>query len=749
MAEITQARGLLYTVKPMNFQFCRFVCLVLPMLAAACGSSGWNNPYPAADNEKNILYSAFTERPKHLDPVQSYSENEAVFNAQIYEPPLQYHYLKRPYTLVPLSAAGMPGVQYYDKSGRQLPDKADPKRIAYSVYQIRIKPGIRYQPHPAFAKDKNGKFLYQNLKREDLKDVYALSDFKERGTRELNAKDYVYEIKRLAHPRLHSPIFGLMSEYIIGLKQYADTLKQADQALLTKQGKDAWLDLNRYPLEGAEVTGRYTYRVKVKGKYPQFVYWLAMPFFAPVPVEVDRFYSQPGMAEKNLTLDWYPVGTGPYMLAENNPNSRMVLEFNPNFHGETYPAGGEPGDAQAGLLKDAGKPLPFIDKAVFSREKESIPYWNKFLQGYYDASGITSDSYDQAVQVGAQGEAVVTETMHEKGIRLETSVATTIVYMGFNMLDPVVGGYTERAKKLRQAISIAVDYEEYISIFANGRGIAAQGPIAPGIWGFRDGKAGINPVVYDWVDNRPKRKSVATAKRLLTEAGYPDGRDAKTGEPLLLNFDVTARGPDDKARLDWLRKQFAKLNLQLVVRATDYNRFQEKIRKGDAQIFNWGWNADYPDPENFLFLLAGPQGKVKFDGENAANYDNPEYNELFERMKNMDSGAERQAIIDKMVTIARNDAPWDWGFHPKDFGLYHGWMQNVKPNQMARNNLKYERIDAALRSKERREWNQPVLWPVLLMVAVLVASVVPALRAYRRKERMAAGAYSEKAKSEA
>jgi ABC-type transport system substrate-binding protein len=743
---MTQASGLLYTVKPMNFQFCRIFCLALSLLAAACGSSGWNNPYPAADSGKNIFYSAFTERPKHLDPVQSYSENEAVFNAQIYEPPLQYHYLKRPYTLVPLSAVEMPRVQYYDKTGRKLSDDADPKRIAYSVYQIRIKPGIRYQPHPAFARDKNGKFLYQDLKRKDLKDVYTISDFKEQGTRDLSAKDYVYQIKRLAHPRLHSPIFGLMSEYIIGLKQYADTLKRADQALLAKEGKDAWLDLTRYPLEGVEATGRYTYQVKVKGKYPQFVYWLAMPFFAPVPLEVDRFYSQPGMAEKNLTLDWYPVGTGPFMLTENNPNSRMVLEFNPNFHGETYPASGEPGDAKAGLLKDAGKPLPFIDKAVFSREKESIPYWNKFLQGYYDASGISSDSYDQAVQVGAQGEAVVTEAMREKGIKLETSVATTIVYMGFNMLDPVVGGYTERARKLRQAISIAVDYEEYISIFANGRGIPAQGPIAPGIWGFRDGQAGINPVVYKWADNRPKRKSIETAKRLLAEAGYPDGRDAKTGDPLLLNFDVTARGPDDKARLDWLRKQFAKLDLQLVVRATDYNRFQEKIRKGDAQIFYWGWNADYPDPENFLFLLAGPQGKVKFDGENAANYDNLEYNELFERMKNMENNPQRQAIIDKMVSIARNDAPWVWGFHPKDFGLYHGWMQNVKPNQMARNNLKYERIDAALRSQERMEWNKPVLWPVLLILAVLVASAVPAVYTYRRKERMAASPYSEKTK---
>jgi oligopeptide transport system substrate-binding protein len=70
---------------------------------------------------------------------------------------------------------------------------------------------------------------------------------------------------------------------------------------------------------------------------------------------------------------------------------------------------------------------------------------------------------------------------------------------------------------------------------------------------------------------------------------------------------------------NWMRKQFAKLGIELVVRATDYNRFQEKMRKGTAQVFMWGWNADYPDPENFFFLLYGPNRKVD-GGENAANY---------------------------------------------------------------------------------------------------------------------------------
>jgi ABC-type transport system substrate-binding protein len=711
---------------------------LIALLLAACGEV-WNNPYPARDGGGNILYSAFTERPKHLDPVQSYSEDEAEFNSQIYEPPLQYHYLKRPYELVPMTAEAVPRPRYEDAAGR--PVVADSPAVAFSVYEIRIKPGILYQPHPAFARDEAGRSRYQDLKREDLRDVYTLRDFPHTGTRELTAADYVYQIKRLAHPRLHSPVFGLMSEYIVGLKEFAERLKKEDAALAAAGRRNAWLDLAQFPLAGVETIDTYAYRIRIKGRYPQFAYWLAMNFFAPVPIEADRFFAQPGMAEKNLTLDWYPIGTGPYMLSENNPNARMVLERNPNYRGEAYPAEGEQGDAEVGLLADAGKRVPFIDKVVFSREREGIPYWNKFLQGYYDSSGISSDSFDQAVRISVEGEAAVSPEMARKGIRLEASVGTATRYFAFNWLDPVVGGgqadagERQRAKKLRQAIAIALDWEEFISIFANGRGIPGQGPIPPGIFGYRTGQAGINPVVYDWAGEAPRRKPIEMAKKLLAEAGYPDGREAKSGQPLVLYLDTTDRGPGDKPRLDWYRKQFARLSIQLEIRGTDYNRFQEKVRKGAAQMFVWGWNADYPDPENFLFLFHSAQSRAKFQGENAANYANAEYDRLFEQVKHMENGPARQALIDRMTAILHEDAPWSFGFHPKDYGLIHGWVANLKPNHMARNGLKYRRIDAAQREKMRAEWNRPVLWPLGLAAVVIALSAAPAVIGWRRRER--------------
>ncbi len=723
-------------------------------VAAACAlsllgcSAGLNDPYPGAEQGRNIFYTAFTERPKHLDPVQSYSEDEAAFLYQIVEPPLQYHYLKRPYTLEPAAAAEMPAVRRFDRDGRELPATADAASVAKTVVEIRIRPGILYQPHPAFALREDGSPRYLGLTADDLRGVRGLGDFAETGTRELLAADYVHQIKRLAHPGLHSPIFELMAEYIPGLKTLHEQLVAAQKA--AEQGGGA-LDLERFALPGVEALDRHTYRITLQGAYPQFMYWLTMPFFSPVPPEADRFFAQPGMVERNLTLDWWPIGTGPYMLVENNPNARMVLARNPNFRGEAYPCEGEADDAAAGLLADCGRTMPFIDRVVFSREREGIPYWNKFLQGYYDASGVSSDNFDQAVTLTSQGDVALSDDMEEKGIRLLTSVAPSIFYLGFNMLDPLVGGGTkdkgagggsresrEQARKLRQAISIALDMEEFVSIFLNGRGLPGMSPIPPGLFGAREGKDGINPVVYEWqgddANGRPVRRSLDEARRLLAEAGWPNGRNARTGEPLVVNLDTTPASFGDKTRSDWLAKQFRSLGVQFVVRPTDWNRFQDKIRQGNAQLFFLGWNADYPDPENLLFLLHGPQGKVTSSGQNASNYENPEYDALFERMKAMPDGPARQQVIDRMVAMLRHDAPWVFAFHPKTYSLQHGWVYNRKTGAMVRNNIKYLRLDTERRAAARAQWNEPVLWPLALVALLLAAMVAPAFSHWRRRE---------------
>jgi oligopeptide transport system substrate-binding protein len=711
-----------------SFKYLLLISLVGSLLYG-CENGQWNNPYRDGDQHKDIIYTSFKERPKELDPVKSYNAAEYDFIAQIYEPPLQYHFLKRPYQLIPLAASKMPTRTFFDENDNPLSADVEPSKVAYTIYNIEIQPGIQYQPHAAFAKDPHGAYYYHSLAEEDLEDVNILADFEQQSSRQLTAQDYVYQIKRLAHPNLHSPLAGLLGNYIEGFTEYRE------KVLANIEDKNAWLDLRTLSMQGVTVLDSHHFSIRVKGVYPQFIYWLNMPFFAPIPWEADKFYSQVGMKERNISFDWYPVGTGPYMLTENNPNLRMVLERNPNFHGEKYPSEGEPEDYALGLLDDAGKELPFADRIVFSLEKESIPYWNKFLQGYYDTSGISSDSFDQSVELNSQGEFGLTEEMEKRDIDLASAVATSLYYLGFNMGDTVIGGKSERARLLRRAISIAVDYDEFISIFQNGRGIPAQGPIPPGIFGNESGEAGLNSYVYNWKNDQPVRKSIDEAKELMKKARYQNGVDQETGKPLVLYFDTVSRGADTKALLNWMMKQFAKIDIQLVIRGSDANRFYDKLDKGTFQIYQLGWNADYPDPENFFFLLYGPNSISLSGGQNYSNYQNQEFDKLFDVMKNMPNGPERLNIIRQMNDIVRIDAPWIFSFNPKSYSLYHDWYKNVKPNLMANNTMKYKRVDPVLRAQSREKWNQPILWPIYLLIVVLVLTIIPAVRGFYQRER--------------
>jgi ABC-type transport system substrate-binding protein len=665
--------------------------------------------------------------------VVSYSSNEWAIIGNIYEPPLQYNYLKHPYTLEPLTLKKMPTITYLDRDENQIEEGGE---VAFSEYRLEIREDIAYQNHPAFVKKSDGSLLYGALDAEALVQIESLDDFEHRANRYLTAADYAYAIKRMAVRQYHSPILDNMQQYIVGLEKFSKEITQ-----IAKDKKGEIFDLRPYPISGVKVVDEQTLIIKIKGKYPQFQYWLTMYFFAPIPWEADLFYQQQGLIKKNLTLNWFPVGTGAYYLAENNPNKQMRLLANPNYHDAFYPtltqeelnASTIPQD----LAEDAGKKLPLIKEIIYSLEKESIPLWNKFLQGYYDASAISSEAFDQAVQISTSGNMGLSEEMREKGIVLRGSVQPSVFYLAFNMVDPVVGGYSQSAKKLRQAISIAQNEEEYISIFQNERGIPAQGLIPPGIFGYLEGEEGTNRVVYEWREGKRVRKPLSIAKQLLSEAGYPNGISTKTGKPLKLYYDTTATGPDDRARMDWRRKQFEKLGIQLVIRSTDYNRFQDKVRTGKAQLFSWGWNADYPDPENFLFLLYGANASVNTNGAgiNSSNYQNPKFDKLFEEIKTMKNSPLRMEKIKQMLTIAREDAPWVWGIHPKSLALSHSWFKNILPNAMANNTLKYKRINAKLRTQKQQEWNQPRLLPLVLFLLFPILMIYPLYRAYQGRQK--------------
>ncbi len=211
------------------------------------------------------------------------------------------------------------------------------------------------------------------------------------------ADDFVYAIKRHATTRIVAPVYSIFAGYVIGLKEYGELIRSVDKKLRAKLDPadldKPFLDFRQYPLEGVTALDSHTLRIRLHGKYPQWKYWLALPFTAPVPWEADAFYAQPGMARNGLSLNVWPVGSGPYMLVDYVQDRRHVLKRNPNYRGEPYPCEGMPGDKEAGLLEDCGKTMPFIDTLSFSSEKEAVPLKAKFVQGFFDVPEIERTEY--------------------------------------------------------------------------------------------------------------------------------------------------------------------------------------------------------------------------------------------------------------------------------------------------------------------------------------------------------------------
>ncbi|MFN0184794.1 MAG: ABC transporter substrate-binding protein [Aquabacterium sp.] len=721
----------------------RLLSAALLLGAAACDNSPWHRGAAG----QNTIYAAMQENtPRHVDPTASYWTNDTAVTFQVYEPPYGYHYLKRPFELVPKSAERVVAPRYLDKNGAALPDDAPGEQVAESVYDIPIKRGIRYQPHPAFAQDERGAYRYHAMRPGDLGQRKTPLDFEHPGTRELVAEDFVYALKRHATTRITTPIFGLFSEYVVGLKEYGELIKAEDAKM--RAGHDPsnpdrpFLDFRRWPLAGASAPEKHVLRIRIKGKYPQWKYWMQMTFLAPVPWEADAFYAQPGLAAAGISLDTWPVGTGPFMVTTFEKDRRIVMDRNPHYRGEPYPCEGSDADRKAGLLEDCGKKTPFADRIVIVVERESTPQRAKFRDGFYDFQDFDRTDSGLAYLVEALDSDRVRAQYRERGFDFPKYSDVNSYILGFNMLDPVLGHakdarQAERNRRLRQAITIAMDWEEYSTIFPKKAGVTAQTPLPPGIFGSREGTAeGVNPVTHEWVGGQARRRTIEHARKLMADAGWPGGRDAATGRQMVLNYDFYAPPtPERKPEIDWVVRQFAKLGIQLEVRATDNNQFQDKVRKGKHQVFWSGWNADYPDAENFLFLLYGPNAKSVSDGENTANYQNPDFDRLFAQLKMLDDGPAKQAIIDQMVRVLQEDAPWSMGFYPYASTAVQGWVKNSRPAILIRDHGRYLRLDTTQRAAALSTWNQPRWWPVALILVAVVGLVWAARVQLRRRER--------------
>lgn len=556
----------------------------------------------------NTFYTSSIAKIKGLDPAFADDMYSGLETMRIYEGLLQYKYLKRPYQLEPALAEALPTIS---KDGK--------------TYTFKLKKGVVFQDDKAF-KATGGK------------------------GRELVAEDVVFSYKRLADPKLNSPMWWLFDGKVEGLNEWREASSKAGKADYAAT------------ISGLKAIDASTLEIKLTNRSYQFIYSLAMPATGIVAKEVVEEY---GAEFLN-----HPVGTGAFKLAEYNPSSKIVYVKNPSFRKEVYPSEGEAEDQTRGLLADAGKTLPLVDKIVMTVHVESQPQWLNFMQGNLDAAPIPKDNFAQAIDTKSKE---LTEDMKKKGIVLYKEPSLDVTHTSFNMKDPVVG----KNKLLRQAISLAINVPEEIELFYNGRAISAMGPIPPGLAGYNE-----------TLKNPYKEYNLEKAKELLKQAGYPEGKGLAPIEYLSL-ADTTAR-----QMTEYLQKALTPLGIQVKVQTFSWPEFQASLKNGKGQMWSFAWGADYPDAENFLQLFYSKNGPP---GPNDSSYSNPEFDKLYEKSLTLNDSAERTALYQKMAAIVIEDTPWVFGVHRVTFGLTHPWLKNYKPHEFNHGMAKYYRVETSLR----------------------------------------------------
>jgi len=505
------------------------------------------------------------------------------------------------------------------------------------TYTIRLRKGVFYSDDPVFEGRK----------------------------RELTAADFEFAIKRLVDPKSRSPNLWLIEDRIAGVREANERAK-----------KDGKFDY-KARIPGVEVVDRYTLRIRLDKPDYNFLYILAMPQLGGQAQEVVEKYGD--------DIGAHPVGTGAYRLAEWRRASRIVLEKNPNFREAYYDAEPPADDPVAQRLAQEmrGKRIPQIDRVEIAILEESQPRWLAFLNKELDWTNTPLEFRNMALPEGK-----LAPWLAARGVKHFPSVEPDLVYLYYNMKDPVFGGYTPEKVALRRAIALAYNIDEDVNLVRSGGAIATEGVLPPGVLG------------YDPAFTVGKRYDPAKAKALLDMFGYVDKngdgwREMPDGSPLLFQYTTE---PDTSSRLisELWKKDLEAVGIRMTISVAKWSENRKKSKLGKLQSWFLGWTADYPDGENFYQLLYGPNCGSSNDG----CFQLPEYDATYEKAVNLPPGPERTALYGKLARIVAAYAPWLPTVHRRRDQMVQPWVLGWKKNAFLLEGLRYADIDLARRARD-------------------------------------------------
>ncbi|HEV8500399.1 MAG TPA: ABC transporter substrate-binding protein [Casimicrobiaceae bacterium] len=534
-------------------------------------------PAHGADMRK-VLRDVFPAAESGFDPAAAHDLYSGEVEQAIFETLYTYDYLARPAKVVPLTADGMPVVTDDGKT-----------------YTIKLKQGIYFTPDPAFK----GK------------------------RRELTVDDYIFELKRLADPKIKSAWTFLVEGKIVGLDELAEAAK--------KSGK---FDYDT-KIPGLEAIDPYTLRIRLKDTDYNLPYVLAHEPTSAVAREVVDAY-----AESDGRIMSNPVGTGPYKLAEWIHSSKIVLDANPDYRGFTWNFTSSDPDDQPLIAEMKGKRMPQVGRVEIYIMEEDQSRLLAFQNRELDIMNLEGPLAPNVLDGDKLRPAFA-----KLGIKLSRIVDPELSYTYWNMQDPVWGGFGLPQIALRRAVAMSYNVDEDIRVIRNGQAVEAKYPIPPGVVGH----------VPDW---KPLNAyDPATANALLDYFGYKkaaDGyRNLPDGRPFAMQLssrpDTLGRQQDEL----W-QKSLDAIGIRLDVHK---DKFPEQLKAEKAcklQSRVASWIADYPDGDNFMQLMYGPNTGQSNNG--CARI--PEYDRLYAQSVRMPPGPARDRLYMDMTRLTEVYATW-------------------------------------------------------------------------------------------
>lgn len=412
-------------------------------------------------------------------------------------------------------------------------------------------------------------------------------------------------------------------------------------------------------IEGIKVMDDYTIKISLTEPSASFLYALALPAASIIPKEAVEKY---GIETK--------VGTGPFIFAGKNTNERVILRRNENYHG----------------VDSLGNQLPFLDTVIisfFPTKKEEL---DNFKNG------------NLSIVIGLSSEAI--KDMVEKDITdfqnkppkyiLDRSAEMATQYYTFNLTRPPFNDV-----RVRKAFSYALKKNRIIEEVLRGE---AYGP----------GVNGISPPSfkgYDITKIKGYDFDEKEAKKLLAEAGYPDGK----GFPLI-KIELNSGGSKSADVVLEIQKQLMDvLNVNVDFEVVSLKQKLDDEKHARADMFRASWLADFPSPENFLWILYGasvPEDVKQPSWPNTPRYKNPEFDKLFEAGKSAKNQEESYADFMKAEQILMEDAPIIVLWYGENYRLVKSNVRSFFSNPMRHRDYSevyIKEVTSAVNTKENAE----------------------------------------------